>query len=95
MAIRITPDLMRTRAGQYRGESQSIGSVISNMDGLLASLQEEWEGEASKSYADRYSELKPTFQKAQQLVDEIATSLDKVAQQMEDTDSSIAAAFRG
>jgi WXG100 family type VII secretion target len=94
MAIRISPDIMRSRAGQYRGESQSIGSVISHMDSLLVNLQSEWEGEASKSYAERYNELKPTFVKAQQLVDEIATSLDKVAQQMEETDASIAGAFR-
>jgi len=93
--IRISPDTMRQRAGQYRNEAQSVNQVITNMDNLLNNLQSEWEGEASQSYAQRYAELKPGFQKAEQLINEIAQALDKTAASLEETDSSIAAAFRG
>ena len=66
------------------------------MDRLLGQLQEEWEGEASRSYADRYtSELKPGFQKAQEMVNEIAQALDRTAQEMQDMDQRIASGFRG
>ncbi len=94
--IRISPDTMRQRAGQYRNEAATVGQTISNMDNLLNALQSEWEGEASQSYAQRYfSELKPSFQKAKEMIEEIAVALDKTAATLEETDQSIASGFRG
>ncbi|HIS41184.1 MAG TPA: WXG100 family type VII secretion target [Candidatus Aphodovivens avistercoris] len=92
--IRISPEDMRARAGQYRNEAQTISQVISNMDNLLAALQSEWEGEASKAFAERYAELKPSFQSMQQLVEDIAQALDQSANRNQETDESIAAGFR-
>ncbi len=92
--IRMTPEMMRHRAGEYQSEAQTVSSVISNMDHLLSNLQEEWEGAASRAYAQRYSELKPGFVKAKELIDEIAAALTKTAQIVEDTDNSIASQFR-
>lgn len=91
--IRISPEQMRSRAGEYRTEAATVAQVISKMDSLLASLQGEWEGASSESYAQRYAELKPGFQKAQQLIEEIAAALDKTAAQLEETDRTIAQGF--
>lgn len=93
--IRITPDQMRSRAGEYRVEADNVGSVISRMDSLLSALQSEWEGEASNAYASRFQELRPGFVRAQELITEIAQSLDSTAQALEETDANIASAFRG
>ncbi len=93
--IRITPDQMRERASQYRQEAEKVGDVISQMDSLLGALQGEWEGSASESYAARYQELKPGFMEARELIDEIARALDSTARIVEETDSSIAAQFKG
>lgn len=94
--IRISPDQMRSRAGEFRNEAAAVGDSISTMDRLLGQLQDEWEGEASKSYANRYqSELRPSFQKAQEMINEIAAALDKTAQEMQDMDQRIASGFRG
>ena len=92
--IRITPEDMRSRASEYRSEGQNMEAIIQKMDVLLQNLQSEWEGSASQSYAERYGELKPGFVKARELVEEIAVSLETVAATMEQTDSTIAAAFR-
>lgn len=86
--IRITPDQMRDRATQYRTEASNVGDVIQHMDSLLQALQEEWEGSAAQAYSSRFQELRPGFVKAQDLITEIAQSL-------EETDSNIAAQFRG
>lgn len=93
--IRITPDQMRSRAGEYRVEADNVGNVISKMDSLLAALQTEWEGEASRAYEARFNELRPSFVRAQELINEIAQSLDSTAQSLEETDANIASAFRG
>ena len=93
--IRITPDQMRDRATQYRTEASNVGDVIQHMDSLLQALQEEWEGRAAQAYSSRFQELRPGFVKAQDLITEIAQSLDATAQSLEETDSNIAAQFRG
>ena len=93
--IRITPDQMRERANQYRGEAETVNGVINHMDSLLQQLQSEWEGAASESYAERYAELKPGFMKAEQLIREIAAALDSTAKIVEETNASIANQFRG
>ena len=93
--IRITPDQMRDRANQYRTEASNVGDVIQHMDTLLNSLQEEWEGSAAQAYSNRFQELRPSFVKAQDLITEIGQSLDATAQSLEETDSNIAAQFRG
>lgn len=93
--IRVSPEVMRQRSGQYRNEAQNVNGVISSMDNLLSMLQSEWEGDASQSYAQRYAELKPGFQKAEELIQDIALALDKAAQQLEETDAQLASGFRG
>lgn len=93
--IRMTPDAMRGRASEYRREADTVNGVIQKMDTLLQQLQSEWEGSASESYAARYQELKPGFQKAEALIREIAQSLDSTAKIVEETDASIASQFKG
>ena len=92
--IRITPDQMRARAGEYRNQADTVNGVIGKMDSLLGQLQAEWEGATSESYAARYQELKPGFMKAEELIREIATALDSTARIVEETDTSIANQFR-
>lgn len=88
--IRITPDQMRGRASEYRAQAGNVEEVISKMDTLLNQLQGEWEGQSSEAYAARYSELKPGFVKAKELINEIAHALDQTANDLEQLDSEIA-----
>lgn len=92
--IRMTPETMRQRANQYKTEGGKVHDVITKMDSLLSQLQSEWEGAASRSYAERYAELKPGFQKAEQLILEISDALNKTAHIVEETDTNIASQFK-
>ena len=40
--IRMTPDVMRQRANEYRTQGEAVNEVISKMDQLLGQLQSEW-----------------------------------------------------
>ena len=91
--IRMTPDTMRSRAGEYRTESENVQGVIEKMDSLLENLLAEWEGAASEAYANKFSELRPSFVAAKELIDDIATALDKTAEAVESTDNQIASQF--
>jgi WXG100 family type VII secretion target len=93
--IRITPEQMRSRAGEYRTESSNVQDVISKMDTLLSNLKGEWEGASSEAYDARYQELRPGFVKAKELIEEIATALGNVATTLENADSQIASSLAG
>lgn len=93
--IRMTPETMRSRAKEYLNQAEAVGEVISKMDILLDNLQSEWEGQASRSYAERYGQLKPSFEDAQKLIEQIATALTQTANIVEETDKNIASQFQG
>lgn len=92
--IRMTPDTMRKRAGEYTTQAEAIQNVIGKLDTLLKNLQSEWEGDASRAYAAKFNELRPGFVKAKNLVDEISASLKKSADIVEQTDRNIASQFK-
>lgn len=91
--IRITPEQMRSRANEYRTEADAVGGVITKMDNLLSALESEWEGASARAYSARFAELRPSFVKAQELINEIAASLDTTAMTLEETDKQIASRF--
>ena len=94
--IRITPDVMDQRAGEYRTRESEVNDIISKMDSMLNQLMSEWEGEAAQSYQQRWQgDLKPSFQRASELIAEIALALNKTATVLRDTDAQIAAQLRG
>lgn len=93
--IRMTPETMRERAGAYDKQGEAVQGVIDQMDSLLEMLLTEWEGSAAEAYNDKYEVLRPGFVKAKELIDDIARSLRASADAIEETDSNIAAAYRG
>lgn len=86
--IRISPDVMHQRAGQYLNEATNVNNVIASMDNLLGMLHSEWEGAVGQSYAQRYAELKPGFQKVEELILEIGQALDQMADELEQADAT-------
>ena len=90
MSIRIEPNEVRNLAEQYSRQSETVGEVNKTMDSLLTQLQEVWEGEACKAYSARFEELRPGFQNAMQLIEEIAVELRNTAQRMEEADLAAA-----
>ncbi len=90
MSIRIEPNEVRNLADQYSQQAQVVDGVNGTMNSLLVQLQEVWEGESAKAYAARFEELKPGFQKAMELIEEIAGELKDTAQRMEEADITAA-----
>lgn len=88
--IRMTPDQMRLRAGQYKAEAKKVDEVIRKMDSLLAELQGEWEGKSFEAYFARYQELKPSFIKVEELIEAISDKLISNANALEQTDEALA-----
>lgn len=92
--FRLTPDLMRERAGDFRTARDNYNDVVSRMNDLINQLQDEWEGQASRSFAAQFDGLKPSFESMRQLIEDIASQLDATANIVEQMDTDIASNFR-
>lgn len=93
--IRLTPDDMRTRSGEYTRQAEAFQEVINTMQQLLNQLQTEWEGASSQAFEQRFESLKPSFQATKELIDEIAGNLMSTANALEQLDADIASKIGG
>lgn len=93
--IRLNPGELRTFAGQYKSEASNVGDQINRLNGLINNLQDAWAGEASNAFAERYEEHRVSFQKMQQLLEEIGQQLDSTATALESADQDVAGQIRG
>ncbi len=92
--IRLTPEQMRSRAGEVRNEGETFQGVINKMQNIITELQTEWEGQASESFAQQFDALKPSFENMRQLIDDIGSQLDATANAVEQLDQDIASKFK-
>ena len=64
------------------------------MSGIIGELQAEWEGQASRAFAEQFYRLQPAFNEMRQLIDNIAMQLDQTANAVQQMDQDIANKFR-
>lgn len=91
--IRMTPDTMRVRAGEVRTQGESFQEVITRMGGIINELQTEWEGQASRAFAEQFYRLQPAFNEMRQLIDNVGQQLDQTANAVQQMDQDIAGMF--
>lgn len=86
---------MESAAKTCDKQSQAIEGVIRDMNSLLAKLQNEWKGDASDAYAERWNgDLKKSFQDADKLMQDIATALRKTAKNYKEMDEAAGRSLR-
>jgi len=89
--IRMTPEDMRSRAGDVDGQRNAFGDVISRMDSILNQLEAEWDGAASRKFRQQFEDLRRTsFQNMTQLLEDLGLQLRQTAQSIEELDNEIA-----
>ena len=91
--IRLTPETMRQRSGEVRTEGQNFEQVISKMQSVINELETEWEGEASRRFAEQFNTLRPSFNEMRELIEDISMQLSGTADAIEQLDSDIASKF--
>lgn len=88
--IRLTPEQMRGRAGDFRNARADYEAMVQSMNRLIETLQTEWEGQASQKFVEQFEGLKPSFDSMRQLIEDIAGQLDATANAVEQLDMDIA-----
>lgn len=88
--IKLTPEELRTSAVKYTNGSSDIDNVLAILTSEQEAIRENWEGSAFESFDNQFSELKPKIQEFSQLLQDINTQLNSVADTIEQTDQDIA-----
>lgn len=84
--LRVTPEQLHGRASEYRTQSDNAGDLIAKLDSLISTLESEWEGNSASKYISSYQDLRPSFVSMQELISDLATSLDEQANKFEAAD---------
>lgn len=93
--IRLSPDELRDVARRYGVESSNVSNIVGNLDGLRDHLNQIWEGNAKEAFIGQYEELRVSFVRMVELLEEVNMQLNATAQTLEDTDTQIAGQIRG
>ena len=94
--ISISPEQMQTRIGEVNRAEQDYTAVFQKMQGIVTNLQSEWEGEASRGFAEQFDRLKSqSFQPMKQLFEDIQKQMQETLRVIQDLDQQMAGKFRG
>lgn len=88
--IRISPEQMVMRAGEFDQCCEEFNVLVSKMRSMVGLLNEEWSGMASSAFAEQFQSLEPGFSATSNLISAIASQLRGVSTAMQEVDSGIA-----
>ena len=88
--IKITPDRLRSCAGECQNLGNQCGDIVQQTQRLVNELQNEWQGNASNSFAQRFESLRPSMDKFVELYEDLSRQMNGVATTMEEVDQEIA-----
>lgn len=88
--IRVSPERLRSVAGQLDSNRQEVDSLLSNMITMINNLQGEWTGLAQVDYANLFNEQVPsTRSQLNELLDNLSRELRRIADTFEETDRGV------
>ena len=94
--ISLTPEQMQARISEVNRAEQDFVALFGNMQNMMTTLQQEWHGEASRSFAEQFDRLKTqSFQPMRQLLEDISRQMQETLRVIQDTDQQLAGKFRG
>jgi len=88
------PETMRSRAGEVRNQGETFQEAVTRVGNIINELHSEWEGEASRAFAEQFERLRPAFNEMRQLIYDLGTQLEGAANAVEQLDQDIASRFK-
>lgn len=85
----VSPAEMRTMMGKLKKEETAFETSIKQMEKIINSLPQKWEGKSSAAYVQQFKDLKPGFSKAKQTVGAIAKQMGDIADIYEKAEADI------
>ena len=88
--IHVTPEVLRSKAGELRGYRSEHDDAINKITNLVNGLPGEFKGGAANAYIEKFNSMQSTFTNFSELLEDLAKKLDIAANNFESTDSQSA-----
>ena len=89
-SIKISPDQVRTVAGQFQQKSQDTSTMVQQLQSAVKGMESEWQGLSSQRFYSDYTQWNQQMQKYVQTLADIGTELTKIANTLEGVDQQLA-----
>ena len=87
--IKVTPDMLRARAGDVRKNRGEHEATIQRISTIVNGLSDVWQGDAQNAFVERYRSMEQTFKQFSEMLEGYATLMDSAANQLQETDVGI------
>ena len=92
--IRITPEQLRTEAGNLTKLADQHDGIFQQMTRLVENLSSQWEGQALDAFVGSYNQAKTELAKFKQSIDVFTDRMKIAAQKLEETDANLSNSFK-
>ena len=77
--FRVDSEVLRAKATEVRNIRNEHENIIAKLGTIVTGLADIWEGQAYQQFVSSYEGMKPTFSNLAELLESVATDLDKDA----------------
>ena len=81
--IRLSPDVLTSKAGELQQCQQDQADVIRTVQGVIDNVVADWEGEAQKGFIQAFDAAKPAYEKFAPDLEKFSDFLKSYADTME------------
>lgn len=86
--IQIDPDQLESIAKEFQAKRQESDQIIQTLDSRIQSLHGQWQGRTSDRFFVDFEEAKQNMKNFTQLLENISTALNQIAQKFRQTDQA-------
>lgn len=92
--IRLNAEGLSQASASLRNQGNNLESLIAQMQNVINSLPDSWEGAAANAYVEQFAGLKPGLDNTRELVETIARQIEQTLAAAQELDSNIAGQFK-
>ena len=93
--IRLNEDGLREASQRLANDGNSLEELIQDMQAVINSLPDSWEGDAAVAYQQQFAELRPGLDKTRELVADISNQITQALMAVQELDAKIGSIFNG
>lgn len=90
MEIRMTPDVLRAKAGTVRDYKVQHDALTQSVTSLVNGLEQTWQGSAQKAFLTKFESMRSVFAELSEMMEGYAQDLVTAADEMQQTDRNSA-----
>lgn len=86
--ILVNPSTMSEKSNQIRRYKETHNDVMNKITNLVMTIGEVWQGDAQNAFVSKFLSMQPVYDSFEEALEEFATLMDKVADEMKKTDEA-------